>query len=80
MTNGQQLDSFHTTLWRDVQSGDEYRYRMAFVAGLNHHCDDECSQCAAVFCPGHHPLHFHHDGCPACLEMDGAHPEPEVTQ
>lgn len=32
-------------------------------------CDDaECSFCAEIFCPHHHELHFHHDGCPACAE------------
>ena len=25
-----------------------------------------CVSCAVVFCPHAEPLHFHHDGCPAC--------------
>jgi hypothetical protein len=37
-------------------------------------CDDmECSICAVIVCPHAEPLHFHHDGCPAC-EFD---PPPE---
>ena len=28
-----------------------------------------CEQCAAVCCPFGEPLHFHHDGCPACDGM-----------
>lgn len=28
-----------------------------------------CEQCADVCCPFGEPLHFHHDGCPACEGM-----------
>lgn len=28
--------------------------------------DAECSECAKIICPHGEPLHFHHDGCPAC--------------
>lgn len=27
----------------------------------------ECAVCSIVFCPYGEPMHFHHDGCPACL-------------
>lgn len=27
---------------------------------------DECMDCAIQVCPDGEPLHFHHDGCPAC--------------
>lgn len=27
-----------------------------------------CAVCARVFCPHGEPLHFHHDGCPACCD------------
>lgn len=27
---------------------------------------DECWICAIRDCPHHEPLHYHHDGCPAC--------------
>lgn len=31
------------------------------------HCPDaECMECAKIICPVAEPLHFHHDGCPAC--------------
>lgn len=34
---------------------------------LLQHCGDaECDKCAEIICPEHEPLHFHHDGCPAC--------------
>jgi len=26
----------------------------------------ECMECGVIECPHHEPLHFHHDGCPAC--------------
>jgi hypothetical protein len=29
---------------------------------------EECYACAMVRCPHHEPLHFHHDGCPACTD------------
>lgn len=29
-----------------------------------------CESCAAVFCPHGERLHFHHDGCPACAEVE----------
>lgn len=33
---------------------------------LNECTDMECSLCAVILCPYQEPLHFHHDGCPAC--------------
>lgn len=36
-------------------------------------CDeDECWICAIRDCPYHEPLHYHHDGCPACYGDDYA--------
>ncbi|MCK9371159.1 hypothetical protein M0R04_14705 [Candidatus Dojkabacteria bacterium] len=29
--------------------------------------DDECIYCGYRDCPHHEPLHYHHDGCPACI-------------
>lgn len=26
----------------------------------------ECMYCASLDCPHAEPLHYHHDGCPAC--------------
>lgn len=26
----------------------------------------ECMKCSEICCPHGEPLHFHHDGCPAC--------------
>jgi hypothetical protein len=28
---------------------------------------DECTLCSMRDCPRHEPLHYHHDGCPACF-------------
>lgn len=28
--------------------------------------DGECYECGEIICPYREPLHFHHDGCPAC--------------
>jgi hypothetical protein len=28
--------------------------------------DPECLECGARDCPSGEPLHYHHDGCPAC--------------
>ena len=28
--------------------------------------DPECLECGEIICPMGEPLHFHHDGCPAC--------------
>ena len=28
--------------------------------------DDECYICGYRDCPSNEPLHYHHDGCPAC--------------
>lgn len=28
--------------------------------------DPECTTCAILLCPFAEPLHYHHDGCPAC--------------
>jgi hypothetical protein len=34
-------------------------------------CDDaECWICAARDCPHREPMHYHHDGCPACIFAD----------
>ncbi len=29
--------------------------------------DEECMICGYIECPHNEPLHFHHDGCPACF-------------
>lgn len=32
--------------------------------------DMECYLCAVILCPYKEPMHFHHDGCPACAEHE----------
>ena len=39
--------------------------------------DGECMVCGVILCPHHEPLHYHHDGCPACSFDE---PEPAVPQ
>jgi len=29
---------------------------------------EECQLCGVLDCPHNEPLHYHHDGCPACTE------------
>lgn len=33
---------------------------------LNECINPECIVCGNIVCPHGEPLHFHHDGCPAC--------------
>lgn len=34
--------------------------------------DGECLLCGVLDCPHGEPLHYHHDGCPACAESGEA--------
>lgn len=36
---------------------------------LNECTDPECLVCGLIVCPYQEPLHFHHDGCPACATV-----------
>ena len=41
------------------------------VDALLQHCDDpECWTCGKIICPYGGEMHFHHDGCPTCAEME----------
>jgi hypothetical protein len=45
--------------------------------------DQECLACSVRECPSCEPLHFHHDGCPACIrqhEMAMKKLDAEVNQ
>lgn len=37
---------------------------------LNHCPDPECWECGKIICPYGGEMHFHHDGCPTCAEME----------
>ncbi len=39
--------------------------------------NDECTVCGARDCPRSEPLHYHHDGCPACCQEDDGSQYPE---
>ena len=44
------------------QGADHYALDDALAA-----CPDaECLECGRIICPEGEPMHFHHDGCPAC--------------
>lgn len=32
--------------------------------------DGECSKCSVIICPFGDVLHFHHDGCPTCSQLN----------
>lgn len=70
------LDAFHTSIWTSFKAGDE----RALIDSVNHWCPQECEQCAVIFCPHHHPLHYHHDDCPACVGADSPYPAPTPTE
>lgn len=54
----------HITLHRIIEDA---RLDAALTDELLNLCTDpECLDCARIVCPYHEPLHFHHDGCPAC--------------
>lgn len=47
--------------------GSELAEANSKIQHLLDHCKDaKCSICAEIVCKHHEPLHFHHDGCPAC--------------
>lgn len=49
----------------------------AKVDRLLAHCPDGgCHTCGEIICPYSEPLHFHHDGCPACSWAEDATQEP----
>jgi hypothetical protein len=58
---GWELDELHLRL--DAASTESER------DGVLQECTDgECMVCGVIICPYHEPLHFHHDGCPACSQ------------
>jgi len=56
-----------------VKSGIGPEYCICEQSCENNHnfCDDaECLYCGVRDCPHHEPLHYHHDGCAACLQNE----------
>ena len=51
------------------RSDDTYKRIVLALEALHDECDiPECCECAILDCPTQEPLHYHHDGCPACHE------------
>jgi hypothetical protein len=57
------------------KSYDELKYEIWVTLNQAHprECcaDPECVVCGMIACPDHEPMHFHHDGCPACAFREG---------
>lgn len=57
-------DQLHIEMEAALESGAVHG---AYLEALFQRCDNwECLSCGVLFCPYGEPLHFHHDGCPAC--------------
>ena len=63
------MDAVHTRLavamkdWREKETP----VRAAAVGlALSECADPECLECGQIMCPHGEPMHYHHDGCPAC--------------
>jgi len=68
MTRGQQqaIEILESIL--GYESGDART-----CSGDAHTCkNDECMVCGVRDCPDREPLHYHHDGCPACWQKEAA--------
>ena len=53
------------------QQAQEIETLNAKIDKLLDHCQDpECWTCGAIICPHGGEMHFHHDGCPTCAEME----------
>lgn len=61
------MDSLHERITDAVDAAANGRGTVVEVDALLAQCpDDECHVCGGIVCPYCEPLHFHHDGCPAC--------------
>lgn len=75
----EQLDELGESVYEDSHwLTDEYEN--PDCTGVTDTCPDmECSSCAIRECPHGEPLHFHHDGCPACyLDQDEIDKKKEI--
>jgi len=61
----------------DYEKGLNELLEMAKTHGA---CDaDECEICSVRDCPRKEPLHYHHDGCPACVRAKEKKKLAEIT-
>jgi hypothetical protein len=62
-------------LYRKPPRDEEIQRLKGQIDALLAHCPvSECPECAEIVCPHGEPMHFHHDGCPACAHFDGEAP------
>lgn len=61
-----ELDEFHRRVETTYKAGN-----FELCDELLNACPEpygECPVCSVIICPHKDPMHFHHDGCPACAE------------
>lgn len=59
------MNSVHLTLKYLI----EHKKPCQLIDKVLNMCEDaECLTCGIIICPHREPLHFHHDGCPACAD------------
>lgn len=74
ITDGEKLSriALHMadSLIAKLDNTDSNEKLLSIVDKLLAHCPiGECEECSKISCPYECPLHFHHDGCPACAEL-----------
>lgn len=55
-----EFEALHTAIEAAMKDGTITDAQLALCT------EPECIFCGAIVCPHGEPLHFHHDGCPAC--------------
>lgn len=67
MTQQEALDQLSRVLGRDARKSG---HGVACTGHVDTCPNDECLVCGVRDCPDDEPLHYHHDGCPACDVLD----------
>ena len=63
--------TIHDDLHQAIANAMKDRSPGQVVDALLGQCPDaECCECASIVCPHEDPMHFHHDGCPACASAE----------
>ena len=65
----EELDDLHQRLKAAAESHNTVLVESLFQECYNRPASDgECCTCGWILCPHNEPLHYHHDGCPACTQ------------